>query len=177
MSNCRPARRRLRPSLRKRRPAEGKRQLTQDQANGPRWRPKASQPGLVGGFGHWKPGWPGHTTCRGRGRAETTSNSAFSGTSGLKGFRLQPWRSAVGQGCKFDRERWQAAGGTERGAIPDSNGNTDANTRLAHHIANHSRRPRTPAPKDVSSGLLTLPRLPVPVRLLKLPVRSCLLMP
>jgi hypothetical protein len=65
------------------------------------WRAKASQPGLMGDFGHWKPGWPGHTTCRGRGRQETTSNSAFSGASGFKGFRLQRLRSAVGFGPRM----------------------------------------------------------------------------
>ena len=54
--------------------------------------------GLVGGSGQWKRGWPGHTTCMGSSREGATSNSAFSGSSGFKGFRLQPLRSALGFG-------------------------------------------------------------------------------
>jgi hypothetical protein len=61
----------------------------------------ASQAGLVGGFGHWKPGWPRHTTYRANAAREPTSNSAFSGTSGFKGSRLQRLPSAMGFGPRM----------------------------------------------------------------------------
>jgi hypothetical protein len=55
---------------------------------------------LGGGFGQGKPGRLRYTTCSGRGRATTTSNSAFFGTFGSKGSRLQRLPSAVGLGAK-----------------------------------------------------------------------------
>jgi hypothetical protein len=71
-----------------------------------RWRPSWV---LAGSFTHWKPGGPRHTTSRGKDPQGTTSNSAFFGTSGFKGSRLQRLPSAMGflsgQGCKLDRER------------------------------------------------------------------------
>jgi hypothetical protein len=52
----------------------------------------------VGGFGHRKSGRLRYTTCRGTSRQATTSNSAFSGTSGSKGSGLQRLPSALGLG-------------------------------------------------------------------------------
>jgi hypothetical protein len=56
--------------------------------------------GFGGGFGDGKRAGQRHTTCRGRGGQRTTTNSAFSRTSGLKGVRLQRLPSAVGFGSK-----------------------------------------------------------------------------
>jgi hypothetical protein len=61
---------------------------------------RASQPDLAAGFGSWKSGRPEYTTCRGRRSQATTSNSAFSDTSGSKGFRLQRLPSGVGLWAK-----------------------------------------------------------------------------
>jgi hypothetical protein len=71
------------------------------------------------GSGHWKPAWPGHTTCSGSSREEATSNSAFSGASGFKGYRLQPLRSAVGFGPRMQiGPRKMAGGGIHGSAAP-----------------------------------------------------------
>ncbi len=59
------------------------------------------------GFGNWKRVRLRHTTCRVKRRCGHTSNSAFSGVSGVKGFKLQRLGTFVGfgQGCERGRGR------------------------------------------------------------------------
>jgi len=52
------------------------------------------------GFGNWKRGRLRHTTCRVKRRGGHTSNSAFSGVSGVKGFKLQRLGTFVGGGFR-----------------------------------------------------------------------------
>ena len=51
------------------------------------------------GFGNWKRGRLRHTTCRVKRRSGHTSNSAFSGVSGARGFKLQRLGACVGFGA------------------------------------------------------------------------------
>ena len=58
------------------------------------------------GFGNWERSRLRHTTCRVKRRGGYTSNSAFSGVSGFKGFKPQRLGTFVGfsgQGCEGDR--------------------------------------------------------------------------
>jgi hypothetical protein len=68
------------------------------------------------GFGNWKRGPLRHTTCRAKRRCGHTSNSAFSGVSGVKGFKLQRLGTFVGFGVGMRRGPGKSMYSPEEGA-------------------------------------------------------------
>jgi len=53
-----------------------------------------------GGFGNWKQGTLRYTTCGAKRLGGPTTNSAFSGDSGVKGFKLQRLATHLGFGAR-----------------------------------------------------------------------------